>query len=246
MKRTLSLASVVALAGLATFPAAGSIVYDNTNGFANDFSANGWNITGTGGAGVDSFTDYAVADQFVLGASYSIEAINLWLWETPTIPTVDDLTSLDWAIVANNGSASYPFDGSVIASGIDTTPGSYAGTNTEGYSIFDESFNIGSVALTGGATYWLIIDNAVSASGNPIYWDQSDGPSTPAFSLGAAAPGSSYNITTGTDYGACGGSSSCSESFQLLDGSVPEPGTVSLFAVGLFGLGLARWRKTRA
>src|SRR5580698_5815271 len=139
MKRTLSLASVVALAGLAVFPAAGAVVYDNTNGFANNFSVNGWTITDVGGPGVGSFTNFAVADQFVLGASDSVQAINLWLWESPMPPEANDLTSLDWAIVADDGSASYPFDGTVVASGVDTAPGSYVGTNPS-YSIFDESF----------------------------------------------------------------------------------------------------------
>jgi len=237
MNKTLSLVSAAALAAFAAFPAEGGIVYDNTNGFANDYSLSAWVISET--------TGDAIADQFVPGASDTIQSVNLWLWECtglPTCGTTEDLTSLDWSIVANNGGADYPFAGSVVASGTDTTPGVFVQRNSLGAAIFEESFNISGVAVTGGATYWLVIDNAVTVSGNQIAWDQSDGPTT-AYQFYA---GSSTNLTAG-----CGTAdnpgTTCTESFQLLDtsASVPEPGTVLLFAAGLIGFDLVPPRTSR-
>jgi hypothetical protein len=235
MNRFFGLASIVAMAGLAAGPAMGALVYDNTNGFANQLDVNGWAITdASDGGSIDGWSDYSVADSFTPTTSDNILSINLWLWEQNG--STEDLASLQWAIVADTGDISdpsYPFDLTPIASGTDTAPGTYLSSyspNSFEYSIFEESFNIPSVAVTGGDTYWLIIGNGTSVSGLPIYWDESDGPSS-AYQLASGAP-----LALGTD----------SETFYLSDTAVPEPGSVLLLATGLIGLGLVRRRKNHA
>jgi hypothetical protein len=235
MRKLTSLAPFIALAALAAVPAAGSVVYDNTNGFVNNFDLTGFTISAEGsGASIGTFNDFAVADSFELGANQTIQSINLWLWEPGSVGEVDDLSSLSWSIVANNGGAGYPFSGFVVASGTDSSPGTYLETNTNGpgYPVFEEFFNTGGVALTGGTEYWLIIDNAVSVSGDPIYWDESSGASS-AYQLGG---GSSATIAG-------------SETFTLSNsgaaGPLPEPGSVFLLGSGLVGLGLLRRRQSK-
>src|SRR3984885_5800031 len=170
MNRFLSLAAVVALAGLAAGPAMGAIIYDNTNGFANMLNDGGYTVSNIadGDRSLNGFSDFSIAGSFSLGASDSIQSINLWLWE-PTGTETDALSSLGWAILNNDGSTFSPFDGTVVASGPDPAPSMETPfINPGGFSRFEETFGIGGVALTGGTQYCVVIGNATSTSGTCI------------------------------------------------------------------------------
>jgi hypothetical protein len=71
-------------------------------------------------------------------------------------------------------------------------------------------------------TYWLNLSNAIVNSGDPVYWDENDGPS------------SCSENTIGTIL---------SESFTILGssgsgtGTTPEPGSILLFGTGVLGIG---------
>jgi hypothetical protein len=224
MKKILCWVSVLALAALIVVPASAStIVYNNDFGgvvSGDNFNEDAWTIN----------FGYSVANSFVLGSSTTITGANVAVWAFPG----DSLTSVDWAILANDGAN--PLTGTVIASGTaDPTGTVLLADNAYGYPILNEYFGIPGLALTGGTTYWFVLDNAIVPSGDPIYWDQSDGPSIYYENSIGYFPGSGYQ---------CNGLCTGSESFELLSGSfIPEPGTLTLLGCGLLALGAFGRRK---
>jgi hypothetical protein len=75
--------------------------------------------------------------------------------------------------------------------------------------------------VSSGPTYWFTLQNAVVSSGNPVNWDENDGPSS-----------ANENVVGGID----------SEAFTLY--GVPEPQTYAL-AGGLGLIGFAGYRRLR-
>jgi hypothetical protein len=182
---------------------------------------------------IDAFTlnfSYALADSFTLSKTSTVTGVNFGVWAFPG----DTMSSIDWGITSTPNS--FPVDGTASVSN------SPAGSNGFGYSLLEESFSTGSVVL-GPGTYYLALQNAAVSNGDPIYWDQNDGPSV------------AWHNTLGyLSDGGCGGlnqsgQGTCSESFQILGttSAVPLPAALPLFAGGLGGIGiLSRWRKRRA
>lgn len=159
-------------------------------------------------AGVNAWTIdfiFAVSDSFTLAQASTVTGVNFGVWAFPG----DTMASVDWAITTTPGT--YPVDGSAAVGT------SFLYTNGFGYDISLDSFSTGGVSLAAG-TYYLVLQNAVTTNGDPISWDENDGPSS----------------ATENTVGAIG-----SESFQILGttGGVPEPATWALMLVGLGGLG---------
>jgi hypothetical protein len=234
MIKILSLAGALALATLAAREAyAGSIVYDNTNGDKNNFFVNAWPID----------SGFAIANSFTFGSDTKVDGVNFWIWAQDKIP----LTSVDWAVVENTGSSGdYPFDDTVVASGAGINPAStYVGSTI--FQVYKESFATGDVLLSANTTYWLILQNGMTSDGVQLSvdWDQSDGPSTAYFNVnGTSSP--SFSNTIGGCANFAGGGPTCSETFELLGTSVPEPGTRMLLGPGLLSIaGLLRRRANR-
>jgi hypothetical protein len=232
MMKIISLASVIVLTILAAGEVyAGSIVYDNTNGDKNKFFVESWSIQGGN----------AVANSFTFGSDTKVDAVNFWIWAPNGVP----LASVDWAIVENTGSSGdYPFDDTVVASGAGINPVStYVGFLI--FQVFEESFATGGVPLSANTTYWLILQNGMTSNGQLIDWDQSDGPSTAYFGANGTSF-SAFSNAIGCPKNT-GGGPTCSETFELLGTSVPEPGTWTLFGAGLLTVaGLIRRMNRRA
>jgi len=91
------------------------------------------------------------------------------------------------------------------------------------------------VPLSGGTTYWLILQNGVTAGNvgdTSTYWDQSDGASSayhPA--VGAHSPCGSPDV------------GACSEMFQLSDTAIPEPDSWTLLGGGIVLMGFFTCRR---
>lgn len=156
---------------------------------------------------------YVVTDSFTLSAPATITGVSFDVWVTPG----DTVNSVDWSITST------PLDPAAVLVTA-ATARTYDFTDAYGYEIDTESFSISGVSL-GSGSYWLELQNAVSAGGNPVYWDQNNGPST------AIDP---Y-------YGAVG-----SETFKIL--GAPEPDAITLLCTLLLAAtrGIAAVRRRRA
>jgi hypothetical protein len=170
---------------------------------------------------VDAYTinfGYIVSDTFVAGGS-SVNGFSFGTFQFPG----DIMLSVDWSITSGeNGGTVY---GSGTASGNNLTD-KFLSANQYGFVIDEVTVSGLNVATTSGTTYWLNLQNAKVASGDPVFWDENSGvgcqsngcPSLASYSAVGTIPSESFTIS--------GGGS----------GSVPEPGSILLFASGVLGL----------
>jgi hypothetical protein len=110
---------------------------------------------------------FTVTDSFTLSSAADISGVTFAVWAF----SGDAMTGVDWSITTA------AFGGTTEASGTASTTQTYDFTNGSGYDIDYERFSIPGVTLIAG-TYWLQLQNAVVASGDPIFWDENDGPSS--------------------------------------------------------------------
>ena len=203
-----ALAAIGLLAGGA--PAAASVLYDNgaVNGTLGDFT-----IGGIGG-------QYAISDSFVLSAASTVTGIQFGAWTAPG----DTVSTVDWGITTTLDS----FSGFLFG-GTATVMNGITSQNSMGWAVGTDTFATGPISLAAGL-YYLVLQNAVATNGDPVSWDESDGPSTAWSSALLNLQNYNRPNTTG------------SESFQVIgtdDGAIPEPAAWALMLVGLAGLGAA-------
>jgi hypothetical protein len=205
----LAAAGAMALAVLGGTPASASTpVYDNGP------------INGT----VDAWTinfGYQVSNSFTVAGPTSLTGAQVGLWLFPG----DTATSVEWSI----GTSPYSSNIGTGTAALTQTP---AGTSPYGYPLAEDTFAL-TGNVTSGTTYYLTLQNASAPSGDPIYWDENNGPST--------AYESAYGNLAGHD-------GTNSESFQLYGtpAAVPEFGTLASFGGIIATSGLALLRRRRA
>jgi hypothetical protein len=88
-----------------------------------------------------------------------------------------------------------------------------------------------------GGTYWITLQNAVTATSGPVYWDENSGVGCGS----SGCPSSAYENSIG---------SIPSEAFTITGsaggGTTPEPSSIMLFGSGILGLaGVLRRKLTR-
>jgi hypothetical protein len=220
MKLRLASLSLLALClTLAAVPAIAQIVYDNGP------------INGNTDAWVINF-GFVVSDTFnVTNNNTTITGASFGMWLLP----YDTLTSAELSITSSeNGGTSY-FDQT-----LNFTTGPCT-VNTYGYHVCQEDTTFGGPTINIG-TYWLNMQNATVPSGEPVYWDENSGPSSASTTeeIGTI-PSESFTVLgatsiTTTSTSTSTTSTSTSTTSSTGGGSVPEPGSIVLFASGVLSV----------
>jgi hypothetical protein len=175
----------------------------------------------------------AISDSFTIAANSTATSATFVVW----VFSGDTLSSVDWSI------GSSAFAGTATTA---TTAGTLIGTNgnacaifVETCDVFTETISLGSLELTAG-TYWFTLENAVApdpgnpAFTDPVFWDQSNGPST--------ADEAGVGNLNGAD-----GPGTNSETFSINGPSVvPEPSSLLLMGSGLLSFAGMMRRRPKA
>lgn len=171
---------------------------------------------------VDAWTineGFALGDTFFISnPSSTVTGLAFGVWLIPG----DVLQSAEVTITSEvlGGTTYFDQDISFTASG--------CFMNTFNYQVCTETGMFSGPTLNSG-TYWVNLQNAITADGNPAYWDQNEG-------IGCNSPGCP---SIGSEGGIMDATIP-SEAFSILGtssgtgtGSTPEPGSLVLFASGL-------------
>jgi hypothetical protein len=143
----------------------------------------------------------------------------------------DTASSVDWAIVGSEGSQT------PVCGGCSGTASLTAGAptvNSFGFDVMDQSFLLSGLNLAAG-TYWLELQNLVTNSGDPGYWDENGGPSSVWQSGSGDLSGANCTAAIGDPPGACSNSFTINGTNST--GVTPEPGSVALLFSGVMLIG---------
>jgi len=215
VKTCLALFALICAVMLAAVPAAAdNILYEN--GPING-ETDAWTIN-FGFVMSDSIT-ISTGQSTITGLSFGA-----WLFPGDTLETVEvSLTS-------------FPDGGTTYFDQVVSFTASACFENNYAYNVCTETGFFNGPTL-GNGTYYLNLQNAVVNNGDPVYWDENSG-------IGCHSPGCPSQAGSGLG-------SDPSEAFSILGtattttttGTVPEPGSLMLFASGVLGAAALLRRK---
>ena len=199
MKMRLASIVLLVLSLMVAAPAFAATLY--SNGGING-TINGWNVS----------NGWQVSDSFAITTgSSTVTGFDGGFWVDPG----DTPVQVDWSI----GTSAF---GSSLGSGTASLSNTLfcSGCGFGFYDIYTSTASGLGVAL-GNGTYWLTLQNAITAGAGGMYWDENDGASLAQQNNGTGAIGSeAFNIYGHTNMT-----------------TIPEPGTLVMFASGILGLG---------
>jgi hypothetical protein len=190
---------------LFTLPAlAQNDLYDNgpTNG-----SIDGWTIN----------FGFAVSNTFTLSSNSTLNGLNFTAWVFPG----DVLQSVEIDITSDEFGGTTYFDQQI------NVTQSGCATNQYGFNVCNEAGTFQGAAINAG-TYWLTLSNGAVNLGDPVYWDENDGPSSASLNTVGTLGSESFTILGSSGSGT---------------GTTPEPESILLFGTGVIGLGAVLRRK---
>ena len=196
----LRIASLLLLAlSVAVIPATAQTLY--TNGPANG-SIDGWTIN----------FGFVISDTFTLSSASTVTGVDFNAWVFPG----DVLENAEVSITSSE------FGGTTYSDQVVTfTQSSNCSVNQYAFDVcLESSSGMTPVNLAAG-TYWLTLQNAVVNDGDPIYWDENEGPSEASAASIGTIPSESFTVV---------GTTSTSTT-----GTVPEPSSVLLLGSGILG-----------
>ncbi len=178
---------------------------------------------------IDAWTinfGFAVSDSFILNGQANVSGVNFAAWLEPG----DVLETAEVSITSSEfGGTSY-LDQTVSF----TQSGCFS--NNFGFNVCTETGTFQNVTLNSG-TFWLNLQNAVVNAGDPVYWDESDGPSSASHNDIGTIPSESFTIVGGP-------ATTTTTSMTSTTGTTPEPTTIMLFGSGVLGLAAMLRRKS--
>lgn len=167
---------------------------------------------------IDAWTinnGFFVSDSFILNSEEQVTGLQFAAWLFPG----DVLESAEVSISSNPVSGTFYFEGT-----INFTQSGCVG-NGFGFNVcLEQSDSFNGPSLNAG-TYWLNMQNAVVSSGDPVYWDENDGPSTAVDSSLGTIGSEAFTLLGGHGTGT-----------TSTTGTTPEPSSILLVGSGILGL----------
>jgi PEP-CTERM motif-containing protein len=155
---------------------------------------------------------FEVSDSFNLSNPGQVSGLQFAVWLMPG----DVLQSIEVSMTSGE------FGGTVYFDQMVNTTQSGCAVNQFGYDICTETAMFAGPSLNAGM-YWLNLQNGVVNTGDPVYWDENEGPSEASENSLGTLPAESFTIL------GSGGTTTTT-------GTTPEPGTLMLFGSGILGI----------